>query len=309
MSKSAPAFVKDTQGNRIFAFIHDITERKQAEEALRKAHDELEMRVKERTAQLTHTVETLEEEVRQRQLAEQLIKAERKRFENVLEMMPAYAVLLTPDYHVAYANHTFREWFGDDNGKKCYEFLFQRTEPCENCETYNVMKTGKSQFWEWTGPNGHNYDIYDYPFTDTDGSPLIMEWRRVTEPSHACTRSLIEASLDPLVTISPEGKITDVNEATEAATGITRDGLIGNDFSNYFTEPQKASKVISRLCQGFVRTIRLRFATFPAVRWTCFIMPHYKNEAGEIQGVFAAARDVMQKQRKSTRQSEERYRS
>ncbi|MBK7003562.1 MAG: hypothetical protein IPH35_27850 [Rhodoferax sp.] len=31
-------------------------------------------------------------------------------------------------------------------------------------------------------------------------------------------RSLIEASPDPLVTISPEGKITDVNEASVVAT-------------------------------------------------------------------------------------------
>ncbi len=53
-------------------------------------------------------------------------------------------------------------------------------------------------------------------------------------------RSLIEASLDPLVTISPEGKITDVNEATMKVTGVSRDKLIGTDFSNYFTEPEKA---------------------------------------------------------------------
>ncbi|MEO6173133.1 MAG: CHASE3 domain-containing protein, partial [Arenimonas sp.] len=53
-------------------------------------------------------------------------------------------------------------------------------------------------------------------------------------------RSLIEASLDPLVTISAEGKITDVNAATMNATGFGRDHLIGTDFSNYFTEPDKA---------------------------------------------------------------------
>ena len=53
-------------------------------------------------------------------------------------------------------------------------------------------------------------------------------------------RGLIEASLDPLVTISPEGKITDVNEATETATGVPRNQLIGTDFSDYFTEPELA---------------------------------------------------------------------
>ncbi|MBU1777540.1 MAG: PAS domain S-box protein, partial [Gammaproteobacteria bacterium] len=54
------------------------------------------------------------------------------------------------------------------------------------------------------------------------------------------TRSLIEASLDPLVTISPEGKITDVNLATEKATGRSREDMVGTDFSEYFTEPDKA---------------------------------------------------------------------
>ncbi|MCD6397361.1 MAG: PAS domain S-box protein [Spirochaetaceae bacterium] len=43
-------------------------------------------------------------------------------------------------------------------------------------------------------------------------------------------RSLIETSLDPFVTISPEGKITDVNEATIKATGVSRDKLRGTDF-------------------------------------------------------------------------------
>ncbi|NLD80164.1 MAG: PAS domain S-box protein, partial [Smithella sp.] len=55
-------------------------------------------------------------------------------------------------------------------------------------------------------------------------------------------RSLIEASLDPLVTISPEGKIMDVNESTEFVTGRSRKELIGSNFSNYFTEPEKADE-------------------------------------------------------------------
>jgi PAS domain S-box-containing protein len=248
-------------------------------------------------------------DITERKQIEKIIKAERKRFEDVLEMMPAYAVLLTPDYHVAYANRTFRDWFGDDNGKKCYEFLFNRKEPCENCETYNVMKTGKSQFWEWTGPNGHNYDIYDYPFTNTDGSPLIMEIGvDVTAHKQAQTalrstslyaRSLIEASLDPLVTISPKGKITDVNKATELVTGLSRENLIGSDFSNYFTEPKKAKEGYQKvLSEGQVKdyplSIRHKSGHITDVLYNATV---YKNEAGEVQGVFAAARDVtVQKQ-------------
>jgi PAS domain-containing protein len=52
--------------------------------------------------------------------------------------------------------------------------------------------------------------------------------------------SLIKASLDPFVTINAAGKISDVNKATENAAGLSRNLLIGTDFSDYFPEPENA---------------------------------------------------------------------
>ncbi|MEW6002846.1 MAG: histidine kinase, partial [Nitrospirota bacterium] len=92
-----------------------------------------------------------------------------------LEMLPVYVVLLTPDYHVPFTNRFFRERFGESHGKCCFEYLFGRTEPCEICETYTVLKTMAPHEWEWTGPDGRNYYIFDFPFTDRDGSTLILE--------------------------------------------------------------------------------------------------------------------------------------
>ena len=53
--------------------------------------------------------------------------------------------------------------------------------------------------------------------------------RDVTEARQAfeAARSMIESSLDSLVAISPQGLITDVNEALVKATGIPRQELIG----------------------------------------------------------------------------------
>jgi len=107
-------------------------------------------------------------------------------------------------------------------------------------------------------------------------------------------RSLIEASLDPLVTISPEGKITDVNEASVKVTGETRDKLIGTDFSNYFTEPQKARKGYKQVFEkGFVSdyplTIRHATGKLTDVLYNASV---YKDDKGNVLGVFAAARDV-----------------
>ena len=112
-------------------------------------------------------------------------------------------------------------------------------------------------------------------------------------------RGLLEASLDPLVTISPEGKITDVNEATEAATGVPRDRLIGSDFSDYFTVPDRARDGYRQvLSDGLVRdyplTIRHVSGRTMDVLYNAVV---YKNEVGEVQGVFAAARDVTERRR------------
>ena len=110
------------------------------------------------------------------------------------------------------------------------------------------------------------------------------------------TRHLIEISLDPLVTISADGKIQDVNAATESVTGVPRAQLIGSDFSDYFTDPGNAragyQQVFSR---GYVTdyplAIRHASGRITDVLYNATV---YRNEAGDVAGVFAAARDVTQ---------------
>ena len=85
----------------------------------------------------------------------------------------------------------------------------------------------------------------------------ITERKRAEEAlrlASAYNRSLIEASLDPLVTIGSDGRITDVNVATEKVTGHSREELIGTDFMDYFSEPEKAKAGYQQVFQdGFVR--------------------------------------------------------
>ncbi len=107
-------------------------------------------------------------------------------------------------------------------------------------------------------------------------------------------RSLIEASLDPLVTISAEGKILDVNEASIKVTGVSREKLIGTDFSNYFTEPTKAQEGYRQVFEkGFVAdyplTIKHQNNKLTDVLYNASV---YKDDKGNVLGVFAAARDV-----------------
>lgn len=112
-------------------------------------------------------------------------------------------------------------------------------------------------------------------------------------------RSLIEASLDPLVTINTEGKIMDMNQATANIIGLTRNEIIDSDFFNYFTEPQKAREVyLEVFAKGFVAdsplTLRHVNGELTDVLFNGSI---FKNENGQVLGVVIVARDVTDQKR------------
>ncbi len=158
-------------------------------------------------------------------------------------------------------------------------------------------------------------DIYELTYIRKDGSrfPAVVSVTALRDAQDAIigylligtdntarqqasqyARSLIEASLDPLVTISPEGKVTDVNEGSVKATGVPREKLVGTDFSNYFTEPEKAREGYRQVfAKGFVTdyplTIRHENGRLTDVLYNASV---YKDAHGHVLGVFAAARDI-----------------
>jgi PAS domain S-box-containing protein len=118
--------------------------------------------------------------------------------------------------------------------------------------------------------------------------------------------SLIEASLDPLVTISAQGKITDMNEALANITGITREKLTGTDFFDYFTEPQKAREVYQEVfAKGSVAdsplTLRHKEGKLTDVLFNGSV---YKDDRGNVLGVVVVARDITVQKRIATELTE-----
>ncbi|MBN2262698.1 MAG: response regulator, partial [Prolixibacteraceae bacterium] len=106
--------------------------------------------------------------------------------------------------------------------------------------------------------------------------------------------SLIEASLDPLITISGKGKIMDMNEAFTRITGILRDKLVGTDFLDYFTEPNKAREVYLEVFdKGSVTdsplTLRHKDGKLTDVLFNGSV---YKDDRGNVLGVVVVARDI-----------------
>src|SRR6187551_3027214 len=113
------------------------------------------------------------------------------------------------------------------------------------------------------------------------------------------TRSLIESSIDALMTTDPSGIITDVNKQMEALTGCTRDEVIGAPFKSYFTDPERAEAAIKRVLAekkvtDYELTARARDGKQTVVSYNATT---FYDRNRTLQGVFAAARDVTERKR------------
>ncbi|MEN9611135.1 MAG: hypothetical protein RLZZ628_1949, partial [Bacteroidota bacterium] len=111
------------------------------------------------------------------------------------------------------------------------------------------------------------------------------------------SRTLIDASLDPLIIIDLAGKITDMNQALANITGMTRDALIDTNCFDFFTEPERARTIYETIFEkGFVANcpMIIKDHTMTDVLLNGSV---YKGEQGEILGAVLVARDVTEQKR------------
>jgi signal transduction histidine kinase len=137
---------------------------------------ELSHRNREKLAayQLEEAVRNERSKLEEAKRVVEMAHAERQRLFNLLDSLPAMISLLSPDHQVVFANRAFRTDFGLPDARHCYEVQFGRSAPCEHCENFEVLKTGKPHHWEHLGPDGHLVETYDTLFPDLDGSPLVL---------------------------------------------------------------------------------------------------------------------------------------
>ena len=112
------------------------------------------------------------------------------------------------------------------------------------------------------------------------------------------TRSLIESNIDAIMTTDPSGIVTDVNKQMEVLTGCTRDELIGAPFKSYFTDPERAEASIKlaladKKVTDYALTVRARDGAETAVS---FNASTFYDRDRRLQGVFAAARDITERE-------------
>jgi PAS domain S-box-containing protein len=190
----------------------DITERKRAEHALRKAYDTLERRVEERTADLTATTERLRNEIEGRRLAQQALENSREMLSNVFDAIDDLLIVTDKDLRVVMSNWKGHEYLPEQERKghpHCYSCFMGRQAPCEPCHALEVFATGKMKELEHVNPtDGKTREVRVLPvFDDEQNVTMVVEHLRdITERKRA-EKALghSEETLKAILAASPVG--------------------------------------------------------------------------------------------------------
>ncbi len=132
-----------------------------ATEEHRESQEELEQRIAQRNVQVSQALKDL--------------SRERQRLYGVLETLPVMISMIRPNHELAFVNRLLKKKLGKNyRGKRCYEYMMHKSEPCGFCGVFDVLKTRVPHHWELNGRDGSVFSTYSYPFVDIDGSSLIL---------------------------------------------------------------------------------------------------------------------------------------
>jgi PAS domain S-box-containing protein len=261
-------------------------------------------------------IEFVFDDITERKKAEEKLRQSEERYHSLFDRMLDGFYLSTHEGRFVDVNPAFVKMFGyastqemldiEDIKRELYFSPEERGRHIldtdqEEVKEYRMRRKDGSEIWV----EDHGHYVHDEQGNIIYHEGIlrdITDRKRAEEKARVASRyarSLIEASLDPLVTISADGKITDVNKATELVTETSRDQLIGSNFSNYFTEPEKAEEeYIEVFAKGFIKdyplAIRSKSGKVTEVLYNATV---YRDEVGKTRGVFAAARDITERKR------------
>ncbi|MCP4612999.1 MAG: PAS domain S-box protein, partial [Planctomycetes bacterium] len=179
-------------------------------------------------------IEGLCRDITERKQAEEALRIEKDNLSNIFEAMEDGVYIVNQQNDIQYVNPVLKREYGIYEGRKCYEYFNDLKEACPWCKNHEVF-AGKTVRWEWYSfKNQKTYDLIDTPLKNIDGSISKLEiFRDITERKQAEEqleisernyREIFDSSNDAIaVHDAIDGTILDVNQKLTEMFGYTYD--------------------------------------------------------------------------------------
>ena len=296
---------------------------RQAKEAVRRAYEEVEQQVQERTAELHATNESLQREITERKRMEEALRMSARQWQATFDAISDAVCLLDLEGGIQRCNEAMAELldkpFSEIVGHTCYELVCGTSEPIEGCPVVRMRESRRRE--TLVLPRGDQwFDISADPVLDEDGGLIgavhimadVTERKRAEEAlreSEQTARALLNAPPDLTSLIDTRGFILDANEAMAHRYETKVNELIGT-----YSWDLIPSEVAERRKPYFDQVIEsckpVHFEDKRQGRWFYTVFYPVLDMQGEVTKVAALSRDIDERKRaeEALRESEERYR-
>jgi PAS domain S-box-containing protein len=136
----------------------------------------------------------------------------------------------------------------------------------------------------------------------------LKEVERELREARDYTRGLIDSSVDAMVVVDRDMRISNGNEQLAKLTEVPKKILIGSRFASYFTDPARATAAIEKtLADGAVTNYDLVLRTAAGSEILVSFNASVFSRAGAVSGIFGVARDVTEQRTIQRKLAEQRH--
>lgn len=326
---------KDKAGNEfLVGVVRDITERKQMENDLMCARDDLEQRVSKRTAELVNANEALHEEIAQRKRIEQALRASLQFLETLIDTIPSPVFYKDCSGIYRGCNKKFAEHIlglprDEIIGRSLYDL--KGAIPRDLADIYDeqdrkLIRDGGIQIYEsevqCADGSRRDFLFNKAAFADAADSIAgligvmvdVTDRKRIEEvlrQSEEKYRELVENVSDTIYALNEKGDLTYISPAVRLLGGYSPSEVIGKNFSDLVYEEDLSivREAVQRTLSGRVESIEFRVLAKSGEVFWLQASGHPIFAEGRVAGLSGVLTNITKRKaaEAALKESEERY--
>jgi two-component system sensor histidine kinase/response regulator len=298
-----------------------LIKRKQNEQALQEAHEKLEKRVQERTAELADANQELKKEIAERTRVEKVIKDSHALYSSLVENLPVHVLRKDRDGRFTFANQSFCDLLGkplkEITGKTDFDFYPEELAQKYRQDDQRVIETGELfETVEENKRNGETRYVQVMKSAVRDASGMIIGvqvifWdvteRKNAESALEHERYLLHALMDNLphniYFKDTQSRFIRINKAMTRCFGLRNPSeAMGKTDSDYFTNEHALQALADEreiISSGQPLLDKEEKETWPDghITWVSTSKVPLLSPEGQVIGTFGISRDITDRKR------------